>query len=50
MLFVPCQPSLYHFDGYCFNKSRIPNGEVAIPEATCRALDKEEEVPSKIIE
>jgi len=45
-----CEPSLYHFDGYCFNKGRVPAGEVAIPEAVCLAMDKEQEVECKIIE
>ncbi len=47
---LKCSPTLYHFDGYCFNRSRVPEGKIAILEADCLALDKEEEVISSIIE
>lgn len=44
-----CNPSLYHYNGYCFNKSRVPDGQLAIREEECRMLDKEEEAVTTII-
>ncbi len=36
-----CNPSLYHYNGYCFNKSRVPDGQLAIKETKCEELDQE---------
>ncbi len=47
---LKCEPSLYHYNGFCFNKARIPPGEIAIPEHACLSMDKEQEIISKIID
>ncbi len=39
---MACNPSLYHYNGFCFNRSRIPEGMIAIREAECDALEREE--------
>lgn len=44
-----CAATLYHYNGYCFNRSRIPEGQIAIREEECAALDKKEEPVSMII-
>jgi len=47
---LPCNSSLYHYNGLCFNKGRVPQGEVAIPETDCLAIDKKEEHVTTIIQ
>ena len=48
---MKCNPSLYHYGGYCFNKSRIPDGQIAIREIECTAIDRlqEGEVATPVI-
>ncbi|MBR9693327.1 hypothetical protein GOV07_05385 [Candidatus Woesearchaeota archaeon] len=41
MAHLPCNSKLYHYDGYCFNKHRIPKGELAIPARKCEKIDQE---------
>jgi hypothetical protein len=46
---MPCNPSLYHYEGYCFNKGRVPDGKLAIPVGECQCIDTKKEVISTII-
>ena len=41
-----CNPRLYHYDGYCFNKRHVPADRIAIPIAEC---EKKAEVVTTII-
>lgn len=36
-----CIPTLYHYNGLCFNKRRVPDGLLAIPIEECDAIDQE---------
>ncbi len=36
-----CNPSLYHYNGYCFNRGRVPPGQIAIPAHECDAREEE---------
>lgn len=38
-----CESERYHFDGYCFNKARLPEGMLAMPDVLCLSIDNEEE-------
>lgn len=42
-------PDLYHYNGLCFNKRRVPEGRIAIPISQCEAFDKQEKAVSTII-
>lgn len=44
-----CIPDLYHYNGLCFNKRRVPDGRIAMPVPDCEALDVREEPVSTII-
>ncbi len=43
-----CNPSLYHYNGFCFNKGRVPPGQIAIPARECEALEQKEVVTTII--
>ena len=36
-----CQGNIYHYDGYCFNKNRVPEGSIAIRVEECERLSLE---------
>jgi len=36
-----CNPSLYHYNGFCFNKARVPEGRLAIPVEECEVQNHE---------
>lgn len=38
---MECKPSLYHYNGFCFNRSRVPDGQLALPVFECEEIDKE---------
>jgi len=44
---MECNPRLYHYDGYCFNRSRIPAGQLALREEECLALDEKRKTDEK---
>lgn len=43
-----CIPSLYHYNGLCFNKRRVPEGRIAIPISECEFAEREEKVTTII--
>ncbi len=36
---LSCNPRLYHYNGFCFNKARVPEGQLAITVEECEALE-----------
>lgn|GEM_PF-2103641 len=40
-----CNPRLYHYNGFCFNKGRVPYGQIAIPVHECDAMEAKQEKP-----
>lgn len=47
---LKCDPDQFHYNGFCFNRNRVPAGEIAITEQECLHLDKPMEPKNNIID
>ena len=46
---LKCNPDLYHYNGYCFNKGRVPEGQIAIPAKVCESMQQRQEATVTVI-